>query len=80
MGALADTYQLMILIGRADASCHMAILSQGVLQDITYHRVTVFIVVLMGGEIIINLLEGMRSVIIVGVDHGEGSVDLVSAA
>ena len=75
-----NVHQITVRIGLAHASGHMAVLGEGVLQNISHHGVVILLVILMGGEEIIDHLERVASIIIIRVDHREGRVHTAQTA
>ena len=61
--------------GHTHAAGHAAVLGDGVPEQIAYHAVVVIAAVLVGGQVIIHHPEGLRAVIIIGIDDRKGAVD-----
>ena len=76
---LGDFFQESFVIKLTDAARHMTVFGNGVFQLITHHAVFVYVVILVSRQIIVDLHEGVRPIVIVGVDHNKRTVDQLSA-
>ena len=76
-GAFGHTVQGAVGFGHAYAAGHAAILGDSVPEQIAYHAVVVIAAVLVGGQVIIHHPEGLRAVIIIGIDDCKRAVDEV---
>src|SRR5699024_2934519 len=72
LGALGHVGQGVVGVLHADAAGHMAVLGDGVLQQVAHHGVAVLVVVAVGGQVVVDDLEGLGAIVVVGVDHSEG--------
>ena len=76
-GAFGHAVQGAVGFGHAYAAGHAAVLGDSVPEQIAYHAVVVIAAVLVGGQVIIHHPEGLRAVIIIGIDDRKGAVDEV---
>ena len=76
-GAFGHTVQSAVGFGHAYAAGHAAVLGDSVPEQIAYHAVVVIAAVLVGGQVIIHHPEGLRAVIIIGIDDRKRAVDEV---
>ena len=76
-GAFGHTVQSAVGFGHAYAAGHAAVLGDSVPEQIAYHAVVVIAAVLVGGQVIIHHPEGLRAVIIIGIDDCKRAVDEV---
>ena len=76
-GAFGHTVQSAVGVGYAHAAGHAAVLGDSVPEQIAYHAVVVIAAVLVGGQVIIHHPEGLRAVIIIGIDDRKRAVDEV---
>ena len=75
LGALHHVGQEMIPALLAYAPGHMAVFCYRVFQPVTHHGVFVAIrPVGVGQEILVDGLKAVGAIVVVGVDHGEGTV------
>ena len=75
-GALGDAVEGAVLVEGADAAGDAAIFGNGVLEQVAHHAVVVDLAVGVSGEVIVDDLERLRAVVVVGIDDGEGAVDV----
>ena len=74
-GALGDAVEGAVLVEGADAAGDAAVLGDGVPEQVAHHAVVVDLAVGVGGEVIVDDLERLRAVVVIGIDDGEGAVD-----
>lgn len=79
-GALGHAVQGAVRVHHADTAGDGAVLRDGIFEQVAHHAVIVNCAVLMGGQILIDDLEGLGAVVIIGVDDGEGTINEVFAA
>ena len=75
-----DRHQFSFLVHIADSPGYMSVIRHCIAQMIAYHCVTVFIIILMAGQIVIDQLECFLSVIIIRIDYSKWPVDLIDTA
>ena len=75
-GVLGDAAEGAVLVEGADAPGHAAVLRDGVPEQVAHHAVVVDLAVGVGGKIVVDDLEGLRAVVIVRIDDGEGAVKI----
>ena len=68
---------MILLICCADSSRHMTVFCQSILDFICHHGITIFIIILMCGQEIINLLKCMNTIIIICIDHRKRTADRI---
>ena len=76
-GALGDAAEGAVLVCHADAAGHAAVFGDGILQQIADHAVIIHGAVRVGGEVIVDDLEGLRAVVVVRIDDRKGAVNEV---
>ena len=69
MGSFLNTHQITVCIRLAYTTGYMTILGQCIFQNISYHQIVIFFIVLMGGQEIIYHLKCMTSVVIIRIDN-----------
>ena len=74
-GALGHAVQGAVRVHHADTAGDGAVLGDGIFEQIAHHAVIVNCAVLMGGQILIDDLEGLGAVVIVRVDDSEGTIN-----
>ena len=76
-GAFGHAVQGAVGVGHTHAAGHAAVLGDSVPEQVAYHAVVIIAAVLVGGQVIIHHPEGLRAVIIIGIDDCKGAVDEV---
>ena len=80
LGALGDAGQHPVAAHLADAAGDAAVFGHGVFHLVAHHAVLVFVAVGVGGQVIVNDLEGLGAVVVVRIDDRKGPVDQVPGA